>query len=524
MRMYFLIQSASQCWSMGLLACLIGVSPVPAAAETLRTALSSDIRGLMPGRSPDVATGAVLQNIYEGLVAWKADGTVAPMLADTIAVGENGTSYVFGLRQGVAFHNGAPLTAQDVAWTWSQFLDPKNAWPCRGNFEGDAIRIDKIEALDALHVRFKLAQPTGALLSAMARSDCDSTGIAHPDSVGPDGSWTRAIGTGPFRLGEWRKGEFVELVRNEAYAPRPEPTDGLAGAKAAKLDRIRLTIIPDSSSAKAALEAGNLDLLWAVDAVWLPELREFPKLATSSRPSASVYILPMQSADPVLKDKRVRQAIAMAIDAKSMAQALTDGAAVPSASLIPVSSRHYGAVEKTGPAYDPEAARKLLAEAGYKGEKIVIVTNRQYAPMGDTGIFVQGLLQAAGINAEVEMLEFPTQFRRYYAGRYQMMTWNIAPYLDPMFIFERFIGDKAKQPEKVWDDPRARDLLAALFKATGEAEKQAVFDALHRLMLDDMPMLVWATPPTNAAYSIRVKGYETWAGQKPRFLNVELAR
>ena len=87
--------------------------------------VTTDIRGLMPGISPDDNTGLVLQNIYEGLVAWRADGTVAPMLAKEITTSEDKRTYTFTLRDGVTFHNGAPLTSSEVSWTWARFLDPK---------------------------------------------------------------------------------------------------------------------------------------------------------------------------------------------------------------------------------------------------------------------------------------------------------------------------------------------------------------------------------------------------------------
>ena len=99
--------------------CLMLVLPFAARAESvLRSMVTTDIRGLMPGNSPDDNTGLVLQQIYEGLVAWRADGTVAPMLAKTVATSADGRTYTFVLRDGVTFHNGAPLTSMEVAWTW----------------------------------------------------------------------------------------------------------------------------------------------------------------------------------------------------------------------------------------------------------------------------------------------------------------------------------------------------------------------------------------------------------------------
>ena len=164
--------------------CLVMLAAAtPVRAESvLRSMITTDIRGLMPGISPDDNTGTVLQNIYEGLVAWRADGMVAPMLAKEIAISEDGRSYTFTLRDGVTFHNGAPLTSSEVAWTWARLLDPKAGRPCRANFDGSRqIKIVAIETPSPMQVIFRLAEPSGAFLSMLARSDCDGTGIAHPD-------------------------------------------------------------------------------------------------------------------------------------------------------------------------------------------------------------------------------------------------------------------------------------------------------------------------------------------------------
>jgi peptide/nickel transport system substrate-binding protein len=494
-----------------------------ASAQTLRTVINADIRGLMPGRSPDISTGSVLQNVYEGLVAWRSDGSVAPMLAEKIDVSPDSRTYTFTMRDGVTFHNGAPLTAKEVVWTWERFLDPKSAWPCRGNFDGsNAIKIEKVEALDEKHVAFHLASPSGALLSAMARADCDSTGIAHPASVDADGNWATAIGTGPFRLSEWRKGQFVELARFDGYKPRSEAPDGLTGAKIAKVEKIRFELIPDAQATKLALFQGKIDIWPEADSNQIKELQQNPAVTVLTTPLAAIYALPFQTRDPVLADKRIRQAINYAIDRQSLSGALYDVKVPASASLIPATSSFYGPVQKTGAEFDPAKAKALLTAAGYKGERIVILTNKQNAVMADTAIYVQAMLREVGLNVDVEVMEFGAQFERYYAGRYQMMVWNVTPYLDPLFIVERFTGDKARQADKPWDDPKARDLLRSLFAERDVARRQALYDDLQRLYLDDMPMVVWGTRVSFSAVRKNVVGFEGWPGQKPRFWNVSV--
>jgi peptide/nickel transport system substrate-binding protein len=510
-----------------LVACLLLMmtSSASARAESLlRTIITTDIRGLMPGNSTDDNTGLVLQNVYEGLVAWRTDGTVAPMLASDIAVSPDGKTYAFTLRDGIKFHNGAPLTSREVVWTWERFLDPKSGWPCRPYFDGTRqVKITSIAAPSLRQVVFHLAEPFGAFLSLMARSDCDGAGIAHPDSVGPDGTWTKAIGTGPFKLAEWRRGQFVELTRNEDYAERSEPSDGLAGAKTPKLDRIRLTIVPDPAAAKAAIQSGNLDLWPSIDPKFASELKA-AGLVVASSPVAALNALVMQTGDPLLKDKRIREAIAASLDYQSMSDTLTDGYAKPSTSLVPVSSGYYGKVEQAGARFDIARAKKLLDEAGYKGQPIKITTNSRFPVMNDVAVLVQAMGQQVGLNMIVEVVEFATQLGRYAKGDYQLMVWNYTPYLDPAFGLDRFIGDKATQPDRVWGNSEAIALLSKLMETADPAARQPLFDQLQTLFADDAPMIVWSSGANVSAFSPAVHGYAPWPGRKPRFWNVEVVR
>jgi peptide/nickel transport system substrate-binding protein len=504
-------------------AAILSTASLAVSAQTLTLAFGSDIRGLMPGSSPDLASGSMRQNVYEGLMAWKSDGSVAPMLAEDVKVSDDGRTYTFTLRDGVTFHNGAPLTSAEVLWTWQQFLEGKAGWACRSAFNGSAATtINTVTAPDARTVVFTLAEPSAVFLSALARSDCDSTGIAHPDSVDAAGAWTKAIGTGPFKLTEWRKGEYVELARHDGYASRSEPSDGLAGAKKALVDKVRILQIPDASATKAALQSGAVDVWSEVALSQLDELRTDKRVRLTEAQVASVLTFPMQVNDPVLKDVRIRQAISKALDRKGMTEALTGGSSRPSGSLVPVTSRYYGKVQEEGTAFDPEGAKKLLADAGYKGERIVLITNKQNALMSDTAIAAQAMLRAVGLNVDVEVMEFATMFERYYAGNYQMVVWNVTPYLDPTFVFERFIGDKTKSADRPWDTPEARALLTQLFTDSAEGKRQELFDALHRRFLEDAPMIVWAARAQVSAYRPNVQGFEAWSGQKPRLWNVSV--
>ena len=173
----------------------------------LSVALNADIRGTTPGSNRDENTDMVILHLVEGLVAYRENGTVGPMLAEKVDVSKDGRAYTFTLREGVTFHNGATLTADDVAWSWKRYLDPETKWRCLKDFNGSGgIKIESIDVVDPRTVRFVIAEPGALFLANMARPDCGGAGILHPSSVAADGSWAGPVGTGPFHHPVLEKG------------------------------------------------------------------------------------------------------------------------------------------------------------------------------------------------------------------------------------------------------------------------------------------------------------------------------
>jgi len=495
-----------------------------APADTLKIALAADIRSSQPGFSPDDSTNIVLTHVVEGLVAPGEDGTPRLMLADHVDVTEDGRSYIFTLRR-VLFHNGAPLTAQDVVWTWRRYLDPSGNWPGRAYFDGSRdVQVLAVDALDTTHVRFTLAQPVAEFLSMMARPDCGQTAILSPASVNPDGSWREPVGTGPYKFGAWKKGEYIDLVRFPRYAARTEKVDGYAGDKTSYVEHLHFVIIPDPVSIKNALETGDIDVWHSVNPEYLKRLQGDKSLNVTFTGGLGPNLLLMQTEDPLLRDPRLRHAIAMAIDTRTISKVENLGLVPANNSLIPAGSLFHGAVESNVCVpFDPEGAKRLLREAGYHGQPIVLFTTPQYKPMYDTALIIEAMGQAAGINIQVEALEFSTMLHAFFQGKYQLMIFFAAANLDPTFTYDRFIGDKEKDRAKVWDDPQARALVTRLMHVSDRVERQALFDQVHMLFIQDLPMLPMHTGLNISAASTRVLGYFAWPGSRPRFWGVRLA-
>jgi peptide/nickel transport system substrate-binding protein len=195
-------------------------SPALAAGDTLRLRLNSDIRSLDPGTNRDGNTDIVQTHLFEGLVGFREDASVGPMLAEKIDVSEDGKTYTFTLRDGVKFSNGEPLTSEDVLFAWKRYTDPATGWRCLNEVDGrGAVKVTNVEAKDGKTVVFTLEKPSALFLATLARPDCGGTGIFHKSSLGPDGKWKEPVTTAPFKLGEWKRGQYVELLRNENYVP-----------------------------------------------------------------------------------------------------------------------------------------------------------------------------------------------------------------------------------------------------------------------------------------------------------------
>ena len=495
-----------------------------AAATELRIALNSDIRSTTPGTNRDDNTDAVILHIVEGLVAYKEDGSIGPLLAESVEMSDDGLTYTFRLRKGVTFQNGAPLTSADVLWSWQRYMDPKTEWRCLPEFDGNGRNtVVAIEAPDDSTVVFKLKSPSALFLATLARTDCGMTGILSKESVKADGSWDKPIGTGPFMLGEWKHDQYITLTKFAGHAPRSDGgTDGYTGAKKAMVDAVKFIIIPDASAAKAALLSGDIDVLPNVAAVDAEEFKANENLNVTSAPGMDQNGILFQTRDPLMGNPKLRQAIAAALDAPQIVKAVTNGISTYNPSIVPAGSPYHTAVEDKGIPYDPAKAKQLLAEAGYKGEKITLIASKEYMSVYNTAVYAQAMMQAAGINTDLQVIEWATHLDQYSSGKYQMMAFSYSARLDPALNYEQVSGDKDKQPRKVWDNAQGLELIGEAFVESDKAKRQAIFDKIHTLFVEDTAMLPMYNSTSMAATAKNVQGFKAWVADKPRAWNVSV--
>ncbi len=492
-------------------AVLAALFAAPVAAQTLTIALKADIRGTNPGVNRDDDTDAVTLHMVEGLVAYGEGGTVKPMLAEQLETSADGLTYTFTLRRGLTFHNGAPVTAEDVAWSWRRYMDPKTEWRCLADFDGrNGIKVEAIEAVDPLTVRMRINEPNALFLFSLARTDCGSAAVIHKDSLNADGSWKAPVGTGPFKFGEWKRGQQVVLTRFDGYKSRPGGLDGFAGGKRPLVPEVRFLVVPDSASVKAGLISGQIDIAEVLGSD-VAELKKEKGITVQTSTTAARHALLFQTNDPVFKKPAMRKALAAAIDFGQLVAIVSDLGVKPNNSTIHAKSTYHSEVQNLGYKYDPALAKKLLAEAGYKGERLKITTNnRKSSPSFNIAVVLQSMFQAVGINSDIDVVEWATHMDRFLKGNYQLMVHSYSARLDPALSFEHFTGPKAQQPRKVWDDP---DVIALLDKASrieDPRQRQTIFDDLHKRMIEDAPLVMLFNSIEAWASIARVEGFVPW--------------
>ncbi|WP_244523738.1 ABC transporter substrate-binding protein [Bosea sp. BIWAKO-01] len=433
-------------------------------------------------------------------------------------------TYTFRLRHGVKFHNGADLTSADVLWNWQRYMTPSTDWRCIGEFDGrSGLQVVSAEAPDPSSFIMRINRPSALFLDALARTDCGMTGIVHRSSLMADGSWDKPIGTGPYEFSDWKRGRGVTLTRFKDYKSPAGAADGYVGQKDPQIDIVQLDVIPDPATVKLAIASRSIDVAQIMSSD-MQELRSNSGIVTLASPDSSKHAILFRTEDPVIGDQKFRQAIAAALDYKQLVEATSDGLSTPNDSAVFSGSVYFGAVQKKGVEFNLERARKLLGESTYRGQTIKLIANkRSPMPSFQVALVTQDMLKAIGVNVDIEVLEWATQLDRYNSGKYQMMSFSYSARLDPALSYEQFSGDKAKQPRKVWDNPKALELLQQSYYTTDPAIRRQLFDGLHEMMSTDVPLVLLYNGLTVWAHGKNVTGFAPWEG-KMRLWSVKIGQ
>jgi peptide/nickel transport system substrate-binding protein len=393
---------------------------------------------------------------------------------------------------------------------------------CLSEFDGSqSLKVESVEAPDSMTVVFKLNEARPLFLTQMASFQCGSAGIVHKDSVNPDGSWKAPIGTGPFKLGEWKRGEWIELNAFKDYRSGPGPRDGYVGKKDPLVDSVRWMVIKDDAARRTALEKGQVDLMPGLRPTELTEMGNPPPIEVRNAATMSVNALLFQVRDPVMSNVKLRRALDLCLNTTSIATIASGGSGTVNASMIPAPSSFHKGPHAVPHRYDLAAAKKLVAESGYRGQPIKMITNRRYPDMYEQSVMIQGMAKEAGINLELEVLDWGAELDRYQSGNYQVMSFGYSSRVDPYLVYESMLGDKEKSKRKVWDNPKAIALLQKAGEVGDPAARQKIFDQMHAMMLEDVPLVVLFNPGDPNGVNRKLDGFASWSLSRERLWGVK---
>ena len=453
---------------------VVGVSDSgsdPAAARSgelpegnsVTVGIAQDLSNLDPQLAATAGIREVLFNIFEGLVKASPDGSVIPAVASDYELSEDGTTYTFTLREGVTFHNGNPVTAEDVVYSLERCAGSENdGTPLVSAFSN----VSRIEAVDAGHVVITLAEPSTEFINAL-------TSPVIPKDSGPTITQTMT-GTGPFQFVSYTPQDSLVVERYDGYWNRE---------KAAKLDRVTFKIIPDVNSLVIGLKGGTLDMV-----VHLPNtlLREVEDGFTVHQNTMNlVQALYLNNAVEPFDDPLVRQAMYYAVNVDEIIDFVCYGAGVATGtSMYPAQQKYFMPELAQRYTQDVEKARALLAQAGYPdGFSMTITAPSNYAQHMDTAQVLIEQLKAVGITAELVPVEWQTWVDDVYRGRnYQSTVCGIAA--DDMTAREmlvRYMSDNRKN-FIAFSDEEYDQVMAQALACIDDEEQTALYKRAQEIL------------------------------------------
>jgi oligopeptide transport system substrate-binding protein len=473
-----------------------GSAGTPPAGTVLRVAQQAEPTSLDPATVEDGPTIEALMHIFEGLVQWDKENKLIPALAESWDVSNGGKTYTFHLRQGVKFHNGRPLTADDFVYSITRSLSSKVASPVAMVYlndiigaadyrAGKAATVKGVEAVDDKTLRLTIDAPKAYFLAkltyptayAVCKEEVEKTsGVVTQDSM---------IGTGAFKMTEYRRGDRIILDAN------PDYWEG-----APKLAREERRILLDNDTRHEKFIAGELDLT-DVSASQYRADRDDPKLQPLIHifPRPSVYYLALnQQQFAPFKDRRVRQAFAQAINKQQIIAKVLQGVPQQAEGILPAGLPGHDASFKGYP-YDPAAAKKLLAEAGYPNGQgfppLKLNCRAQVQDIVNTVTAIcADLSKNLGIQAEPEEVEWTTFLKRRNQGVMPcyFLRWA-ADYLDPQNFLSLMLHTGSPENTLGYSNPEFDRLCDAADVMQDQAKRFATYRQAEKLVVQDAPWI-----------------------------------
>jgi peptide/nickel transport system substrate-binding protein len=449
-----------------------GLATSAAAQGTIRVAVGTTLNQLDPAKTTIGDEYIYVHLVFNGLTRIDRDLVVKPDLASSWTASDDLKTWTFKLREGVKFHHGRNLDASDVLATMNRILDPATGSRARANLS----MIEKIEAVDPMTVRFTLNIPYAGFADIFAERQLRILAKDRIDAISKE-----PVGTGPFVFKSWSPGDRLELTKYPDYF---EP--GLP-----KLDGVTIRIIPEAAARIAALESGEIDILWNLPYEAVDKFKKHPSVRADGVSTATWDGVILNNEKPPFNDVRVRQALAATIDKDALVELVLFGQGEPTHSPIPPSHPYFN--KSLGfKAPDIARAKKLMAEAGYpNGFDVSMQVPQEREQRVRLGVAVRDMARGAGIRINVERVPFAS-YAAQVAGKVPMYVdgYFARPTIDTaLYPFYHSTGSWNRQ---LWlyKDGRVDEILDTARKTNDEEKRKALFNDFQKVVDETVPSII----------------------------------
>ena len=468
-------------------------SPALAQATTLRFVPHANLTVLDPVWTTAYVTRNHAYMVYDTLFGVNQKGEVKPQMVDKYTTSPDGLQWTFTLRDGLEFHDGKPVTSEDV-------IASLKRWSARDAMGGVLAKfIDKYEAVDAKTFRLVLKEKCGIVLDALGKPSSNVPFImpARIAATSPTEQVKEAVGSGPFvfKADEFKPGEKVVYLKNAKYKPRSEPVDGLSGGKVVNVDRVEWVIIRDPQTQFNAIKAGEVDWVEQPAFDQIGSLKAVPDVRLDDFAVAGLaFIIRFNHLHKPFDNPKIRQAamVAMGQEAYLKTQVGVPGLYKYCPSIYPCGTPF--ASEKTGTftgMADPKKAKQMLDEAGYDGTPILLMRPTDLASISKIPLVAKQQLEAAGFKVDFQQMDWASLLAHRAkkdppsAGGWNIFltAWTAGDLENPLGM--AMLNARGQNGWFGWqDEPRIEQAKDKFARAQTVAEKKQIAEQLQLLAME----------------------------------------
>ena len=479
-------------------AAALAATPSPArAAGVLRAAcIGTALQNLDPGKATTAPDFWVLWALFNGLAKFDPTMTIVPDLAEGWETPEP-TRWVFGLRRGVLFHDGTEMTAGDVVFTLDRLRDPAFGSPNRSKLAA----VSRVRALSPYQVEITTDRPFAPLLTYLTntRSGTQIVPRRAVEALGPADFTKAPIGTGAFKLVEWRPNEKIILAAHPGYF----------GGRPA-LDMVEIPLINEESTAVNALLGGNIDLIGRAPFDQAQRLEKMPALEMYRSPGMNTRYMSLNLRRPPFDDVHFRRAVSMAFDRSLVVRAVLFNEGRPSQGSIPSAlSWAFDTVPRAVCQFNPAAAKAELAKSKYgPGQAATVLTFGSSWWRRWAELFATQVNQVLGTKFTVEVTDSTTAFQRDKRHEYDALTWGWAGLIEADEYLSECFHSAGWRNTGGYANAQVDALLDKQRETLDLVERGKLCIAAERLIAEDAPVIFTMQANVHQVHTKAVRGWE----------------